>query len=128
MLLDPLVALFCSSVRVVTGADGIDSTGTLRAAVIATCPILMAGIGGLWSERAGVVNIGLEGQMILGTWGAAYFTYWYGPWQGILGAALTGALGGLLHAHRDRHLRRRPHRLRRRDQHHRRRCRGVPRR
>ena len=94
-----LLGLFVLSViRVVTGADGLDSTGTLRAAVIATCPILMAGIGGLWSERAGVVNIGLEGQMILGTWGAAYFTYWYGPWQGILGAALMGAIGGLLHA------------------------------
>ena len=59
----------CSVIRVVTGADDIDSTGTLRAAVIATCPILMAGIGGLWAERAGVVNIGLEGQMILGTLG-----------------------------------------------------------
>jgi simple sugar transport system permease protein len=94
-----LLGLFVISViRVVTGADGLDSTGTLRAAVIATCPILMAGIGGLWSERAGVVNIGLEGQMILGTWGAAYFAYWYGPWQGILGAALMGAVGGLLHA------------------------------
>ena len=29
-----------------------------------------------------MVNIGLEGQMILGTWGAAYFTYFYGPWAG----------------------------------------------
>ncbi len=87
-----------SAVRVVTGADGIDSTGTIRAAVIATCPILMAALGGLWSERSGVVNIGLEGQMILGTWGSAYFTYYYGPWAGVAGAALLGAIGGLLHA------------------------------
>jgi len=36
--------------------------------------------------------------MILGTWGAAYFTYYYGPWVGILGAALLGAVGGALHA------------------------------
>src|SRR5204863_1997302 len=34
----------------------------------------------------------------LGTWGAAYFTYYYGPWIGVLGAAMMGALGGLLHA------------------------------
>ncbi|MEP6666020.1 MAG: ABC transporter permease [Nocardioidaceae bacterium] len=90
--------LLVSLVRVITGARGVDSAGTIHATIIATCPILMAGIGGLWSERAGVVNIGLEGQMILGTWGAAYFTYYYGPWVGILGAALLGAVGGLLHA------------------------------
>lgn len=87
-----------SAVRVITGAHQIDAPGSLRAALIATCPILMAAVGGLWAERAGVVNIGLEGQMILGTWGAAYFTYFYGPWVGILGAALLGAIGGALHA------------------------------
>ena len=93
-----LVVLAVSAVRVLTGSDEIDSAGSLRAALVATCPILLAALGGLWSERAGVVNIGLEGQMILGTWGAAYFTYWYGPMTGILGAAAFGALGGLLHA------------------------------
>src|SRR4051794_21000282 len=98
VVLVALGLLLISIVRFVTGADEMDSPGSLQAAIIATCPILMAGIGGLWSERAGVVNIGLEGQMILGTWGAAYFAYWYGPWQGILGAALMGAIGGLLHA------------------------------
>jgi ABC-type uncharacterized transport system permease subunit len=87
-----------SLVRVITGAHEIDSVGSLRAAIIATCPILMAALGGLWSERAGVVNIGLEGQMILGTWGAGYFTYYYGPWAGVAGAALLGAVGGLIHA------------------------------
>ncbi|HEX6151825.1 ABC transporter permease [Nocardioides sp.] len=92
------VILAVSAVRVITGEHEIDTAGSLRAALIATCPILMAALGGLWSERAGVVNIGLEGQMILGTWGAAYFTYFYGPWVGILGAALLGAIGGALHA------------------------------
>lgn len=88
-----------SLVRIVTDTNDLTSTGTIRAAIIATCPILMAGLGGLWAERAGVVNIGLEGQMILGTWGAAFFTYHSGsPWVGILGAALLGMIGGLLHA------------------------------
>ncbi|QIK75527.1 ABC transporter permease [Nocardioides piscis] len=87
-----------SLVRVLTGANEIDSRGSIAAAITATCPILLAALGGLWSERAGVVNIGLEGQMILGTWGAAYFTYWYGPWTGIMGAIALGALGGLIHA------------------------------
>lgn len=87
-----------SLVRIVTDTHQITSGGTIRAALIATAPILMAGLGGLWAERAGVVNIGLEGQMILGTWGAAFFTYHYGPWIGVLGAAAFGAIGGLLHA------------------------------
>lgn len=87
-----------SLVRIVSATNDISSPGTIRAAIIATCPILMAALGGLWAERAGVVNIGLEGQMILGTWGAAFFTYHGGPWAGVLGAALFGVIGGLLHA------------------------------
>ena len=87
-----------SLVRIVSDTDDISSAGTIRAAIIATCPILMAALGGLWAERAGVVNIGLEGQMILGTWGAAFFAYHGGPWAGVVGAALFGVIGGLLHA------------------------------
>jgi general nucleoside transport system permease protein len=87
-----------SLVRIISDTDDISSPGTIRAAIIATCPILMAALGGLWAERAGVVNIGLEGQMILGTWGAAFFTYHGGPWAGVVGAALFGIIGGLLHA------------------------------
>lgn len=94
------LAAICSIalVRVITGAQEIDSEGSLEAAIVATCPILLAALGGLWSERAGVVNIGLEGQMLLGTWGGAYFTYWYNPWIGLLGAIGFGLLGGLIHA------------------------------
>jgi ABC-type uncharacterized transport system permease subunit len=98
LLVSVFALVLVSAVRVGTGADDLMSSNTIKAAVIATCPILLAGLGGLWSERAGVVNIGLEGQMILGTWGAAYFTYYYGPWMGVVGGALMGALGGLLHA------------------------------
>ncbi|MEJ7634153.1 ABC transporter permease [Aeromicrobium sp.] len=88
-----------SLVRIVTDTNDLDSAGTIRAAIIATCPILLAALGGLWAERAGVVNIGLEGQMILGTWGAAFFTYHSeSAWVGVLGAALLGLVGGLLHA------------------------------
>ena len=84
--------------RQITGAEDINSTGALRAALIASVPILLAGLGGLWSERSGVVNIGLEGMMILGTLGAGYFGYNYGMVAGILGAIAFGAIGGILHA------------------------------
>jgi ABC-type uncharacterized transport system permease subunit len=87
-----------SVLRIVTGANDLDSSGTLRATLVAAVPIGLAGLGGLWSERAGIVNIGLEGMMILGTFGAGYFGYFYGPWQGVVGAIAFGAVGGLLHA------------------------------
>lgn len=92
------VLVLLSLLRIVTGTADLASSGTLRATLIAAMPIGLAGLGGLWSERAGVVNIGLEGMMILGTFGAGYFGYFYGPWEGVLGAIAFGAVGGLLHA------------------------------
>jgi simple sugar transport system permease protein len=85
-------------VRVISGADELTSSGTLTVTLTATMPIAMCGLGGLWSERAGVVNIGLEGMMIMGTLGAGYFGFHYGVWVGVLGATAFGLLGGALHA------------------------------
>ena len=96
VLLGLLVLL--SLLRLLTGADEISSSGTIAATLAAAIPIGLAGLGGLWSERAGVVNIGLEGMMILGTFGAGYLGYFYSPWQGVVGAAVFGAAGGLVHA------------------------------
>ncbi len=91
--------LFALSVlEAVTGADDLVSRGTVAATLIAIVPIMLAALGGLWSERAGIVNIGLEGMMILGTWGAGYFGYHYGAWAGVVGAIFLGAIGGLVHA------------------------------
>jgi general nucleoside transport system permease protein len=87
-----------SFARVVTGSNELDSAGTLREAISAFIPIALAALAGLWSERAGVVNIGLEGMMILGTIGAGYFGFFYGPWQGVVAAMVFGAVGGALHA------------------------------
>jgi simple sugar transport system permease protein len=91
-----LIAL--AAVRVLTGADDLTSSGATRAALQAAVPIGLAGLGGLWSERAGVVNIGLEGMMILGSWFGAWGAYNWGPWAGLVAALIGGALGGLLHA------------------------------
>jgi ABC-type uncharacterized transport system permease subunit len=87
-----------SATATLTGQYQLTSRGTTQAAVALLLPILLAGLGGLWSERAGVVNIGLEGMMILGTWGAAWAGYQWGPWAAVLGGVVFGALGGLLHA------------------------------
>jgi ABC-type uncharacterized transport system permease subunit len=91
-----LVAL--SAVRVISGAGDLTSGGTVGAAISLAVPIGMAGLGGLWSERAGVVNLGLEGMMILGTFGAGWIGWQHGPWAGLLTAVLFGVLGGLVHA------------------------------
>ncbi len=81
-----------------TGQVQLTSSGTTQAAVRLLLPILFAALGGLWAERAGVVNIGLEGMMILGTWGAAWAGYQWGPYAAVVGGLAFGAVGGLLHA------------------------------
>jgi len=87
-----------SLVRVISGAEDITSSGTTSAALRLAVPIGLAGLGGLWAERAGIVNIGLEGMLILGTWFGAWAAFFYGPWIGVMAAVAAGALGGLLHA------------------------------
>ncbi len=90
-------ALFVVSlVRVITGAANLTSVGAIQSAIIAAVPIALAGLSGLWSERAGVVNIGLEGMMILGTFGCGWAGYKYGPWAGVAAGIFCGLLGGLL--------------------------------
>jgi len=86
-----------SLVRIVTGANNLDSSGAIEAAITAAVPIALAGLSGLWSERAGVVNIGIEGMMVLGTFGAGYAGYQWGPWAGVFFGIVCGLLGGLLH-------------------------------
>jgi ABC-type uncharacterized transport system permease subunit len=61
-------------------------------------PIALAGLGGLFAERSGTVNIGLEGMMIMGTIFAGWWGWQGGPWMAILGGVIGGILGGLLHA------------------------------
>jgi simple sugar transport system permease protein len=85
-----------SLVRVLTGAENLTSVGAIQAAITAAVPIALAGLGGLWSERAGIVNIGLEGMMVLGTFGCGFIGYQWGPWAGVVAGVLAGLLGGLL--------------------------------
>ena len=90
--------LLLSIIRVITGANDLTSVGTVSAALLLSVPIVLAGLGGLFSERAGVVNIGLEGMMILGAWAGGFVGSKHGPWLGLLAAIVFGAVGALLHA------------------------------
>jgi simple sugar transport system permease protein len=90
--------LVISIVEAITGAVDITSPGTSGATLRFAIPLLMAGLGGLWAERAGVINIGLEGMMIVGTWTAAWFGYLHGPLVGFAAAAIFGLLSGFFHA------------------------------
>lgn len=87
-----------SVVRVITGSHDLTSVGTSSAALLLAVPIALAGLGGLFCERAGVVNIGLEGMMIMGTWAAGFFGYQHGPWVAILAAIGFGLVTALVHA------------------------------
>jgi len=60
--------------------------------------LYLAGLGGLFSERSGIVNIGLEGLMIVGTITGAWGTVEYGPVAGLLIGALGGLVFSLVHA------------------------------
>lgn len=87
-----------ASIRVITGASNLTSIGTASAALLLSVPIVLAALGGLFSERAGVVNIGLEGMMIMGAWAGGFIGSKYGPWYGLLAAIIFGAVGALVHA------------------------------
>jgi simple sugar transport system permease protein len=90
--------LLLTIAALIVGTDFLTSPGTAQAALVLSIPILFAGLGGLYSERSGVVNIGLEGMMIAGTWFAAWGSWQFGPWYGVLLGAAGGAAFGLLHA------------------------------
>ena len=70
-------------------------TATLRISP----PIVLASIGGAYSERSGIINIGLEGMILMGAFAGVVTTHYVGnPWVGVLAAVIAGGALGLLHA------------------------------
>ncbi|MGE5606374.1 MAG: ABC transporter permease subunit, partial [Bacteroidota bacterium] len=74
-------------------------------AIAFTVPLLITALGGLFSERSGVVNIGLEGLMVVGFFTSALviaklevFMPESAVWVGLIAALIAGALFSLLHA------------------------------
>ena len=62
-------------------------------------PLILAALGGMFSERSGVINIALEGMMLAGAFSAAAVTYAVGnPYVGLLAGMGAGALIAAIHA------------------------------
>ncbi|WP_062208656.1 ABC transporter permease [Streptomyces sp. NBRC 109706] len=92
-------ALFLLSlVRVLTDENSLTATSQWTAAMTFAVPIGLAGLGGLWAERSGVINIGLEGMMMLGLFAAGWIGWQHGPWAAVVAGVIGGVLGGLVHA------------------------------
>lgn len=62
-------------------------------------PIALAALGGTIAERGGIINLGLEGMMLIGAFAGAAGSYFTGiPYLGVLFAVFAGGAAGLLHA------------------------------
>jgi simple sugar transport system permease protein len=71
----------------------------LTQTLAAAAPLLLASLGEVFTERAGVINVGLEGLLLLGTLAALVVAVLTGcPWLGVFAAVLAGVAGAALFA------------------------------
>ena len=77
--------------------DQVLQVGFFAAVVRVAAPLLLATIGEMFTERAGVLNLGIEGIMLLGAMAGFSAAYFSGElWLGVLAAGVVGMLFGLL--------------------------------
>ncbi len=86
--------------------ESIFTAGLIASTLRFATPLAFAACGGIFSERSGVVNIGLEGMMLIGAFFAVWGSIEGGTWGvGLLAAMFFGGLLGLVHAFFSIHLR-----------------------
>ncbi|MEC1411088.1 ABC transporter permease [Bacillus safensis] len=75
------------------------------ATLVYAAPLILTALGGVFSERSGVVNIGLEGLMVVGAFSSIIFNLFFAdtfgaltPWLGLLVGMVVGGLFSLIHA------------------------------
>ncbi|AFY58598.1 putative ABC-type transport system, permease component [Rivularia sp. PCC 7116] len=71
----------------------------LASSIRLAVPLAFAALGGMYSERGGILNIALEGMLLTGAFSSAVAAFYTGnPWLGVLAAVVAGGMVGLLHA------------------------------
>jgi general nucleoside transport system permease protein len=73
---------------------------TLSSTIRLSVPLILACLAGLWSERAGIVDIGLEGKMLIAAFAAAATAAFYGnPWLALCVAIVVSTCFSLVHGY-----------------------------
>ena len=89
-----------------TSLDAVVNAGLIAATLRFATPLAFAALGGIFSERAGVVNVGLEGMMLGGAFFGIFAAAESGSWiVGLVGAMIAGGLLAFVHAVLSIHLR-----------------------
>ena len=78
---------------------GLFSIGLFQNTIRNATPVLLAALGGLFTEHAGIMNIGMEGMILIGAFTSVVFSFTFmSASMGVLAAVLVGILIGLFFA------------------------------